>query len=272
MPVETAPENEQGNAYLFDTGSDLGREQMADLEQLLDGHTTRHLEEVGVRAGQRCLELGAGGGSIARRLADRVAPSGTVVAVDLDTSRIAEHPGVEIHRHDINAGLPVRGPFDLIHARLLLVHLADRLRILRMLVDALAPGGWLVLGENITRTRPVLAAPSRADEELFTRVQDVSHGMARGRGVALDWGSEVDGRMAEAGLVNIHSTQYVESGLGGEPMCRLHRNYNLQAERPLLDAGLTRDELERYRGLLLDPRFRTSFYPFVVIRGQRPAA
>jgi 2-polyprenyl-3-methyl-5-hydroxy-6-metoxy-1,4-benzoquinol methylase len=39
----------------------------------------------GVRAGLRCLEVGAGGGSLASRMCRRVESGGTVVATDLDT-------------------------------------------------------------------------------------------------------------------------------------------------------------------------------------------
>lgn len=51
--------------YLLDTGTDLGREQLECLELLLDGHTTAALTAAGIGRGQRCLEIGAGTGSIA---------------------------------------------------------------------------------------------------------------------------------------------------------------------------------------------------------------
>lgn len=246
---------------------------MTYLETLLDAPTTACLEAAGVKPGQRCLDLGAGGGSITRWLAKRTDPAGTVVSVDLKTDYLVEQPGVEVHRHDINHGLPVDGPFDLIHARLLLMHLSRRAEILTMLVDALAPGGWLVIGEFSARPRHVLSAPSEADIELFQRLQDIGHNViARGAGVSFEWAHEVPDHMAGAGLVNIHSEEHSLTTTGGTTGCLLHLNYTLQLESELLAAGMTEHELNRYRDLMLDPQFRAWFYQFVCTQAQKPAA
>jgi SAM-dependent methyltransferase len=50
------------------------------------------------------------------------------------------------HAHDLTADEPVLGgPFDLVYARLLLIHLPDRAAVLARLWDAVAPGGYLVV-------------------------------------------------------------------------------------------------------------------------------
>jgi hypothetical protein len=60
-------------------------------------------------------------GSIARWLADRVGPSGEVVATDISTRHLGglDLPNVEIREHDILTDRLPYGYFDLIHARLL---------------------------------------------------------------------------------------------------------------------------------------------------------
>jgi SAM-dependent methyltransferase len=185
--------------YLLNTGSELGHMHMNYLERLLDPATTACLDEVGIEPGWRCLDLGAGGGSITRWLAERTGPTGTVVSVDLDTDHLKEQPGIEVHRHDINNGLPVNGTFQLIHTRLLLMHLPRRVEILQTLIDALAPGGWLVVGEFSDRPRQVLSAPGDADEQLFDRMQGYGHDIVgRDAGVSFAWAHEVDRHMAEA--------------------------------------------------------------------------
>ncbi len=241
------------------------------LERMLDSATTACLDEVGVEPGWRCLDLGAGGGSITRWLAERTGPTGRVVSVDLDTDYLADRPGVDVHRHDINDGLPVDGPFHLIHARLLLMHLPHRVDILHTLVDALAPGGWLVVGEVSGRARWVLSTPSDADERLFDRVQDIAHNtVARGGGISPEWAHEVDRHMVDAGLTNLHGLEHSRTATGGTTDCLLHRNLVMQTESTLLRAGLTDDELARYRDLMLDPRFRAWGYQFVCTWGQKP--
>ena len=92
------------------------------LEQTLDPISIGHLSRVGVPAGARCLEIGTGGGSIARWLAGQVGPTGHVVAVDLDT-RWFQHDGspqLEVQELDVAAGPLPEGPWDLIHERLVL--------------------------------------------------------------------------------------------------------------------------------------------------------
>ncbi len=257
--------------YVLNTGSELGRAQMTYLERMLDPVTTAGLDEIGVEPGWRCLDLGAGGGSITRWLAERAGPSGTVVSVDLDTGHLEERPGVEVHRHDIDGGLPVDGPFQLIHARLLLMHLPRRVEILRTLVDALAPGGVLVVGEFSSRPRRVLSAPSDDAARLFDRMQGFGHdAVADMAGVSFTWAHEVDRHMADAGLVDRHSVEFSRTTAGGSTGCLLHRNYVLQLEAVLSSAGFTGVELARYRDLVCDPRFRAWFYQFVCTWGRKP--
>ena len=46
------------------------------------------------------------------------------------------------------------GPFDLVHARLVLVHLPDRDRALRTMIDVLRPGGWLLVEDADPALQP----------------------------------------------------------------------------------------------------------------------
>ena len=258
--------------YLFDTGSDLGKQHVALLEHLLDEPTLRTLQGAGVREGSRCLEIGAGGGSVARWLAERAGPSGHVIAVDLETGHLDEFPGIDIRRQDIHDGLPDDGPYDLIHARLVLAHLPRRRELLRDLVAALAPGGWLVLGELGDRPMTVLSAPTESDAALFTYMQHLSlEVVSPARGLSMTWAAEVPEQMAAAGLVDLHGLQHSETARGGAAGSLLHRNLNMQAEPMLREAGAPTAQLTRYRELLLDPSFMAWFYEFVCVRGRRPA-
>lgn len=253
--------------YLFDTGSDLGKQHVTYLELLLDEPTVGCLEATGAGPGQRCLDIGAGGGSITRWLARK---TGSVVAVDLDVDHLEAGDGVVVHRHDINDGLPDEGPFDLIHARLVLTHLPRRQEIFGWLVDALAPGGWLVLGDFTDRPLRVLAAPKTSDRALWARMQYLSHGVVSpAAGISWSWAHETADRMAAAGLTDINGIEYSRTTVGGDVACLLHANLNEQAEPALRQAGATTEELTRYRELMRDPGFRAWFYQFVCTRGRK---
>src|SRR6185436_3209711 len=57
----------------------------------------------------------------------------------------ARSRNLSVLRHDIvHDALPAQ-PFDLVHARLLLCHLPEREAVVDKLIQALKPGGWLVI-------------------------------------------------------------------------------------------------------------------------------
>src|SRR5437764_7055243 len=97
-----------GNAdYGLDNAWQNARARLASIEEWLDPGTISHLRARGIGAGWRCLEVGGGGGSIARWLCAQVRPGGQVVATDRDTrllERLPE-PNLRGERHDV-AGEP----------------------------------------------------------------------------------------------------------------------------------------------------------------------
>lgn len=80
-------------AYGFDASWSDERRRLALIERCYDPITTARLTQLGVAEGWRCLDVGAGGGSISRWLRDQVGPDGEVVAVDLDTRFFEDEPG-----------------------------------------------------------------------------------------------------------------------------------------------------------------------------------
>jgi SAM-dependent methyltransferase len=140
---------QDASRYAFDNAWAEGRRRLAALETAFDPGTIAHLEARGVGDGWRCLEVGGGGGSITDWLCRRVGPTGRVLATDLDTRFLErlEHRNLQVRQHDIrNDPLPAEA-FDLIHVRLVLMHLEDPLGALSRLVRSLRPGGWLVAEE-----------------------------------------------------------------------------------------------------------------------------
>lgn len=269
--AEHLPDDHPSTEYTFSNRAPQAPGQLAALQHYLDPVTTGVLGRTEVSTGARCLEIGAGGGSIAGWLADRVGPDGRVVAVDLDPSHLHPYPGVEVRQHDIRRGLP-DGPFDLIHARLVLLHLPERRLVLRRLVDRLAPGGWLVLGEFSDHPLQVVSAADPADGELFRRVIDALSRVLTRHGADLTWAGRIHPAMREAGLEGVHTVEYAESWSGGSAGASLHHVNVLQKQDELLASGLTDAELHRFRQVVADPRFCARSWQFVCSRGQRPGS
>ncbi|MCW2649681.1 MAG: hypothetical protein JWR32_657 [Mycobacterium sp.] len=119
------------------------------LENECDPRTRGYLEAIRVGAGWRCLEVGAGAGSIAHWLSERVGPTGRVVVADIDPRYLDDlnQPNVEVRQCDITVDDVEPGSYDLVHSRFLLMHLTDPADVLRRMTAALRPGGWLVAGE-----------------------------------------------------------------------------------------------------------------------------
>lgn len=130
--------------YAFDNAWQQARQRLTALETWLDPGTIRHLEALGVVPGWHCLEVGAGGGSIAAWLGRRVGPAGRVLATDIDTRFLdtLDVPNLDVRRHDVVVDALPEASFDLVHTRLVLAHLPTRERALRRMVSALRPGGW----------------------------------------------------------------------------------------------------------------------------------
>jgi SAM-dependent methyltransferase len=130
-----------------DESAERGR--LRNLEAWLDPITVRHLEATGIASGWRCLEVGAGGGSIARWIRERVGDSGSVVATDIDTRYLTDlATTVDVRQHDLLADELEVGAYDLVHGRAVLQHLAEPLVGLARMRDAVGPGGWLVVEES----------------------------------------------------------------------------------------------------------------------------
>ena len=257
--------------YLLETGTDLSREQLECIGTLHDRHTIDMLATAGLRRGGRCLEIGAGNGGIARWMADRVRPGGHVLAVDIDTTRLVGGPGLEVRRHDIDEGVPDGGPFDLIHARMVLMHLPRRREIVTELIDALAPGGALVLGEYALSSFEPLAAPNRAAADLFDRVvRTTIDRIGRPGGICYEWAHEMDDYLVRAGLVDVHSERAIQTTAGAGTGCILYSNYIKQVAPRLHEIGISAGDLELFHALMLDPRFRAWQFEFNCVRAQKP--
>lgn len=125
------------------------RARLVLLEERYDRETFRRLGLLGPLTGARCLEIGAGAGSVARGLARAVGPGGHVVATDIDPRFLdgAAGPNLEVWQHDIRTDPLPANAFDLVHSRALLCHLPDPAETVARMVAALAPGGWLLVEE-----------------------------------------------------------------------------------------------------------------------------
>ena len=167
--------------------------------------TGRLLDHVELARGDRCLDARCGAGETMRLKAQRVGPTGHVTGIDIDAAvgeRAIEMLHAAGHRQctfalvDLATDQAIPGaPFVLVYARLLLMHAADPVGVVRRLWDAVACGGHLVIQDYDARTIDVLPPLEPVSE--FRRVLIETITAAGGRA---DVGHQLPLLLAEAGV------------------------------------------------------------------------
>lgn len=180
------------------------------LASLFDPTTFRHFEALGVGPGWRCWEV-AGGSSVESWLAKKVGPTGKIVVTDTESSW-APGPSrspVERRVHDMGAQEPPGEGFDLVHARLALVHVPDRERALRVMVKALRPGGRLLVEDADLSLQPLICPDeSGPEEQLANRMRRGLHTFLAGQGTDLANGRRLPRLLRESGMVRVEADAY----------------------------------------------------------------
>lgn len=216
--------------------------RFAALSALFDATTQRHLADRGVAPGWHCLEVGGGGGSIARWLAERVGPGGRVLATDVDTRFLEtiELPNVEVRRHDITRDSLADGAFDLIHTRMVLMHLPSRDQVLSRLRSALKPGGWLVCEEFDRVSAP--PDPDLSPGDIVLKTHDAMGRVHHDQGVAPQYGRLLFGRLRGMGLIGLGAEARLVMVQSGSWSARLLRASYERRRRAMIDAGYVTEE------------------------------
>ncbi|UUU43893.1 class I SAM-dependent methyltransferase [Streptomyces sp. NBC_00162] len=133
---------------------DRGEDDRIDLGALAYDETTMaRLRQLGVGPGWTCLEVGAGTGTVARRLLGEAGVA-QVLAVDRDVRFLAAHPvpGLTTLQADITSEDFSPGLFRLVHARFVLMHLPSPQQMVSRLAGLVAPGGVLVVSDAVDLT------------------------------------------------------------------------------------------------------------------------
>lgn len=265
---------EEERAYAFANAQAAQRERLRTLEALNDPGTKRQLNARGVAGGWRCLEVGAGGGSIAAWLCDRVAPDGQVVATDLDTTVLGElsHPNLVLRAHDVLVDELPEGEFDLVHLRLVLAWLTEPRTALRRLVAALRPGGWLVAEElDFASAVPDPAMGPEACARFTRLVEAHNAALAEHHGFDSTYGRRVASDLEQAGLTEVGCEGRASMWRGGEAGGRIWRLTIAQLRATMIaDRLMGAAELDAAMALCEEPRFSSLSPVMVAAWGRRP--
>jgi 2-polyprenyl-3-methyl-5-hydroxy-6-metoxy-1,4-benzoquinol methylase len=257
--------------YTFDNSDAQGQNQLNILAAILDEHSVGVLSNLGIGSGWQCLDVGPGAGTISAWLAEQVRPDGHVTALDTDPRHVCAHDRVTVRTADVRtANLPA-DHYDLIHTRLLLVHLAEREQVLDRLVAALKPGGVLVVSDWEADRRDFLVhAASPAATAAYEAFHTGMTSILKDRGADLGWARRAPFAMRAAGLSEVSTVGHNRLWYGGEPGNLLHISNSHQMQQQLLARGMTGDQLELLRAMLADPETLAYCYWMYTTTGRKP--
>jgi len=260
--------------YLLDNERQEAHRRLRNIEALEDPDTVAVLERIGVASGWRCAEVGAGAGSIARWLDERVGGEGHVVAADLQTDILERvgAGGAEIRQMDLEREALEAATYDLVHCRNVLVHLSDSEAGLRRLLDSVRPGGWIFVEEPdlvADQADPLLREEER---ELYARGTGAIFAFLRERNHDVHFGGRIYGILARLGCEALDTMGIARTFRGGDPQ---HLSPHADAFAELKDLVVAEqpidaDTYDAFLALYRDPGFSWREGLRMMVWGRRP--
>ncbi|ASW53752.1 trans-aconitate 2-methyltransferase [Plantactinospora sp. KBS50] len=237
-------------------------------ERNYDPLTTELIGRLPLGAGARCLDIGAGAGSMSKWLAARV-PQGSVLAVDVSTALLdgVRAPGLTVRQGDIEAEQFAPGSFDFILARGVFSVLKSPDELLTRAVRWLAPGGWMLVEDFYFMPADDATTP------LGRRVVEAYLRVFRAQGADMRFARRVPARLAAEGLAGVDfHLRPLGPGQGEYENELMRRRLELQG-RPLVDNGwVSAEDLAGFVATLEEPASRDVTTLLFSVWGQKPPA
>jgi ubiquinone/menaquinone biosynthesis C-methylase UbiE len=233
----------------------LGRAD-AEVERLtrqivtLGSDSEAQLDRIGIKHGEKVVDLGCGPGGVLHLLAERVGRTGHVLGIDRGRHFVELAQGfvksrglteVEVREGDAyDTGLP-RASFDGGHMRLLLVNVPEPERAVRELVALVRPGGWVASFEADY-------LPCCCDPPLpaLDRLMEAYAAYARAQKIDLSVGRRMHRMFREAGVTDISVDAIVHVFPEGHERRWFQKRLIDNVRERMLEGGfVTRDDLAR---------------------------
>lgn len=265
--VATAEAIGQRNEYVLTKDWPREHERLSLLEDTVDTFSMAAIRGAGFSRGFRCLEIGAGSGSIASWLARETGDPALVTTTDIDPRLLKplEDVGIRVLQHDVVTDEFPAGSFDIIHARAVLEHVAQREQVLDRIVPWLAPEGILVVVD--CASFPI----SSSQNPTFRRAIQAYVDVLALTGTDYEWARTFPEPLQRHGYRDIGVSAIVPTVQGATPMAEFW-SLSLETVRPrLLAAKLMDDEeINQAQRLLADPKFFDLGPGFLAAWGRRP--
>jgi SAM-dependent methyltransferase len=258
-------------------GGIKGRERLRILSRVMQPATLSLFERVGLKPGASCLDVGCGGGDVTCDLARLVGPTGQVLGIDIDDTKLTIARS-EAELHQLNnvmfelsdiAGWDREEKFDVVYSRFLLTHLKDPAGVVVKLFQVLKPGGVLLV-EDINFAG-ILYYP---DSPAFHRYMDLYTQVVQRRGGDPNIGLRLPILLLDAGFEQVQMNVVQPAGIEGEVKLINPITMDLIREAVLAEGLASEREIEQVIAELYEfaynPRTVASIARVVQTWGYRP--
>ncbi|MFI6422046.1 class I SAM-dependent methyltransferase [Streptomyces sp. NPDC050842] len=206
-----------------------------------DDITMARLRALGAGPGWRCLDVGAGTGTVSRRLLAEAGVT-SVLAVDRDVRFLRDRPlpGLDVLEADVTAPDFAPGRFRLVHARFVLMHLPEHTRLVTRLAELVEPGGVLVLSDAVDLTSG-LPGDVRPGTPYTAAMRAMWQGLRDTIGTDVSRVPSYPQLLRGAGLVPVAAEIHVPPLRPGSPLSRFWADTWQRSRAAMLATGLVDD-------------------------------
>lgn len=237
-------------------------------------------DRIGIKPGERVVDLGCGPGGVLHLLGKRVGPEGSVLGIERSGHFVEQArrfvdghalPQVEVRQGDAyDTGLPRRS-FDGAHMRLVLVNVPKPEHIVREMVALVRPGGWVASFEADYHAH-ICDPPLPAWSHLL----DAYANYAVAQGIDIFVGRRIHRLFREAGVEDIRVDAIVHVYPPGHDRRPILRDFINNVRDGLIGGGfitpgaLERDMADLARHLA-DPDVMVTSHMFFRLIGRVPS-
>jgi SAM-dependent methyltransferase len=256
--------------YLYNNKQRNAARRLRGLEAIEDKNTMSLLKTLMDLEGRVCLEIGAGAGSIAEWLANRVGSSGAVTATDIEPAHL-KGTNYEVRRHDIEKDNLPNDEYDLIHFRHVLIHLAEPTKALRKAFASMKSGAFLLAEESDLSTWVPDDTMPEKTRIMFQSGVNAIFKVYRSRSMDIQIGTKLADLLDEVGFVVRSQSEQKRQVLGGSPEAVYQSMSANQLADSLGHDCECADSIKRLTRFLLDPEIRYQSRTTISVSAQRQA-